>query len=659
MMGRKRGRIRAFWAACLLTALAGAAFANTETVGGYTWTYSVRGKAVSEGGTDYVWTDAEIRSVSPKPEGEIEVPSRLGVWPVSFLGASLFKGCTKLTSVTLPTSVTNVGSSAFKGCSSLSRVRILAPAVRFGTRPFADCPAVAFAEMPTGSAFSTLFPDAVTNLREAVVSEGSTSLVRNAFRGCAALASVTLPDSVGVIGASAFEGCTNLTSVTLPTTVTNVGSSAFKGCSSLSRIRVLSPTVKFGTKPFAGCTAAAFAEVPGGVAVGALFPDSRASLREVVVAEGAEKLANSFLKGYTNLVCVSLPSTLETIGTDAFRNCTSLKALELPASVRKISQSALVKCTSLATLTVWCDRPSSDPNLKDAAEDLVVRVPSSSAGWDGIAAWGGRPFEFFVDGSVPYVLEPLDPARIVMGLDVPKAVAVGGCVMDGAGAPSSVVELKIGRAGRKGSKINAALTGIDGKRTTFASATVDLSAGPAEFVLRKPVQAKALRLVLGRDETGAVVFSGWWGNHVVRSAPVGGEMTKQAAFTFPEGFARELPGGVVTASFLPENEPVAMAGRRWNLAGAAKIAYRKDRATGLFGWTVNGGKADSPKTNLSGLKLQYAPKQGTFKGSFTAYLLRDDHLRKASVKVTGVVVGGVGYGQAAVLKAEPWPVLVK
>ena len=70
------------------------------------------------------------------------------------------------------------------------------------------------------------------------------------------------------------------------------------------------------------------------------------------------------------------------------------------------------------------------------------------------------------------------------------------------------------------------------------------------------------------------------------------------------------------------------------------------------------------KTNLSGMKLTYTPKKGTFKGSFKVYVLegtgKATKLKKYTVKVSGVVVDGVGYGIATCKKpAISWSVLVK
>ena len=67
------------------------------------------------------------------------------------------------------------------------------------------------------------------------------------------------------------------------------------------------------------------------------------------------------------------------------------------------------------------------------------------------------------------------------------------------------------------------------------------------------------------------------------------------------------------------------------------------------------------------MKLTYTPKKGTFKGAFKVYALdgglgtsRPTKLKKYTVKVSGVVVGGVGYGTATCkTPALNWAVTVE
>ena len=64
-------------------------------------------------------------------------------------------------------------------------------------------------------------------------------------------------------------------------------------------------------------------------------------------------------------------------------------------------------------------------------------------------------------------------------------------------------------------------------------------------------------------------------------------------------------------------------------------------------------------TNPAGLKLSYTIKKAVFKGSFAVYQLTDGRLKKFTAKVTGVVVGGVGYGSAAIRGVGAVPITIQ
>ena len=105
-------------------------------------------------------------------------------YSVTSIGNYAFRGCSGLTSVSIPNSVTSIGDYAFSGCSGLTSVTI---------------------------------PGSVTSIGYSV------------FSGCSGLTSVTIPSSVTSIGDRAFYGCSGLTSVTIPNSVTSIGDYAFSG----------------------------------------------------------------------------------------------------------------------------------------------------------------------------------------------------------------------------------------------------------------------------------------------------------------------------------------------------------------------------------------------------------------------------------------------
>ena len=127
------------------------------------------------------------------------------------LGNFAFYGCSGLTSLTIPSSVTSIEGYAFYRCSGLTSLTI---------------------------------PSSVT------------SIGGSAFEGCSRLTSLTIPSSVTSIKGRAFYGCSGLTSLTIPSSVTSIGERAFEGCSGLTSIYVYPEKLpKLGEFIFNGCDA--------------------------------------------------------------------------------------------------------------------------------------------------------------------------------------------------------------------------------------------------------------------------------------------------------------------------------------------------------------------------------------------------------------------
>ena len=150
------------------------------------------------------------------------------------IGDYAFFGCSRLTSLTLPSGVTEIGDYAFFGCSGLTSLTLPSGVTKIGFSAFSGCSGLTSLTLPSGV----------------------TWIDSSAFDGCSGLTSIILPSGVTEIGDNAFDGCSGLTSIPLPSGVTKIGYSAFSGCSGLTSIYVYAEKMpKLGTGMFNGCDA--------------------------------------------------------------------------------------------------------------------------------------------------------------------------------------------------------------------------------------------------------------------------------------------------------------------------------------------------------------------------------------------------------------------
>ena len=179
-------------------------------------------------------------------ETQIIIPAEIEGYIVTNLADSCLRNQDKITSITIPDSVTSISSYAFYGCTSLTSITIPDSVTSIGINLLNGCTSLTSASIS----------NSVKNLKESIfygctsltsVSIGNsvTSISTSAFNGCTSLTSITIPDSVTSIGNYAFIGCTGLTSITIPDSVTSIGSYAFNGCTNLETAYVKSKTSKF------------------------------------------------------------------------------------------------------------------------------------------------------------------------------------------------------------------------------------------------------------------------------------------------------------------------------------------------------------------------------------------------------------------------------
>ncbi len=197
---------------------------------------------------------------------------------------------------------------------------------------------------------------------------GLTSISTNAFKNCAALEAITLPNTVTEIAYGAFAGCSSLKSFYIPKNVTKLGNGPFNSCTSLEEFVVDPENTSFSTVD------------------GVLFDYKKTTLMaypcakagDYVIPEKVTTLAQYAFSGATQLTNVRLPKTITAIPNGAFFGCTSLEKVNIPEKVNNIGSFAFSECASLSAVKVAWSTPLSllaDAFRNTYIEDAKLYVP--------------------------------------------------------------------------------------------------------------------------------------------------------------------------------------------------------------------------------------------------------------------------------------------
>lgn len=239
----------------------------------------------------------------------IDIPST-----VETVGSYAFKGCTALKGVIIPWSVFEIKGGAFQGCTALEAIHLPDNVDTLGDSAFREC--TALTDVRLSERISTIeecvfYGD--TALETITIPDSVTRIKESAFNGCTKLTNLDTTGSVSVIESQAFYN-TGFEEFVVWEGLTELGSQAFKSCANLTKVVLPDSLAKIGNEVFFGC--GELAEVTFGTGLTTIstgtFSDC-GSLEKVIFPYGITEIKTDVFHNCTSLTEVTIPKTAETL----------------------------------------------------------------------------------------------------------------------------------------------------------------------------------------------------------------------------------------------------------------------------------------------------------------------------------------------------------
>ena len=234
-----------------------------------------------EGDTITGFNEEKLSSVT-----KIKIPSSCKVIrsDYAFNGAEDYRNFVAgIESVEIPNTVTELGYAAFHNFKNLVSIELPESITKIGENSFKDC----------------------EKLENIVLDKNLKEIEDDAFSGCKSLRSIIIPENVTSIGDFAFEGCYDLTYITIPSSVEYMGE------------RVFNRTAWYNNKQ------------DGLIYINNILYGYKGNMPEntsINIKEGTKSICGAtFDVDYSNnLVNVTIPESVKSIGKRVFKNCSSL-----------------------------------------------------------------------------------------------------------------------------------------------------------------------------------------------------------------------------------------------------------------------------------------------------------------------------------------------
>lgn len=325
---------------------------------------------------------------------------------VSRISDGAFFDCAYLTNIVVGTGATNIGDWAFAFCTNLTSIcfRGSAPVLE-GTDVFYSNTAMVYYLPNTVGWGPTLggrpailtnipvpFSYITTNNTITITgysgTDGSpaipeiidflpvTAIGKNAFV-YSSITNITVPNCIRTIGDIAFFGCESLVGVKMGAGVTNIGSEVFEYCGSLTEIEVDPFNASYGSL--------------GGVLFNKLqttlikYPEAKVG--SYTVPNGVTNIESEGFHLCTNLTAIIISDSVKTIGTAAFSECAALTNMTIGTNITQIPNSAFAFCEGLTAVSI----PANVTSIGSGAFASCTKLTDISIG-NGVTNIGSDAF---------------------------------------------------------------------------------------------------------------------------------------------------------------------------------------------------------------------------------------------------------------------------
>ena len=336
---------------------------------------------------------------------QLTIPEQINGYPVTAIDEMAFAGCTSLTSISIPSSVTFIGKDNFSHCSSLTAIETAKDSYTYQW-----CSENGYEHLLPFSLTITAQPTNVTVEKDviattSIIAKGDgvtyqwyyanindesfiesdyttdtysvkmtdsndgqqvycviTDQYGQQMKSDVVMLSIAIPDGLkysskdGSVYITGYVG--NASKLDIPSKiagkpVVSIEKRAFEDCDSLVDVTIPDSVTSIGERAFRYCSGLTSITIPDSVtSIGEGTFESCINLTRITLPNSINSIENQVFYHCVNLKRITIPESVLYIRDFAFIECTSLTGVTLPKNLYSIGKSAFAYCSSLKKIVI-------------------------------------------------------------------------------------------------------------------------------------------------------------------------------------------------------------------------------------------------------------------------------------------------------------------